>query len=93
METSGLKIHGLPVRAWATTEFQGEPNAPVACGIVVVEKSNGSAYRSEAEYVTAWYRDGDREWSNGHYFRGEGSYREALEDFWDRVHQATRKDL
>ena len=33
------------------------------CGIVLVDRE--SKYE---RYVTGWYRDGDVEWSNGHYF-------------------------
>ncbi len=54
MQTS--RIHGYPVLAFVRTEIQSENKD---CGYIVVD--NGK------EFVVAWYRDGDGEWSFGDY--------------------------
>lgn len=68
------KIHDATVIAFSKTEVQSD----VPCGIVIVQ-------RPEGDFVTAWYRTGDSEWSHGHYFTDEVL---ALQDFQKRVWSA-----
>jgi hypothetical protein len=56
------KIHGYPVLAWVQTEIQS--TGP--CGIVLVKVREASDLIKDS-YCVAWYRQGDREWSSGHY--------------------------
>jgi hypothetical protein len=66
-----LSVHGLPVRRSSLIEVQSDGSR---CFIILVDKLNG-------EWVTAWYRMGDYEWSTGHYFRDR---LEAERDFLER---------
>lgn len=83
------KIHGHPILAFAQTEEQ----SGVPCGIVLLqtrhaEKDRVHSALTRDEYVTAWYRYGDREWSTGSYFSGDKAREEAWNDFVRRVNLA-----
>ncbi len=71
--TDGLRVHGYQVEAWCSTEEQSGK----ACGIILVGIPG-------KEWVTAWYRSGDREWSTGHYFKYD-EFDRAWMDFVERA--------
>lgn len=82
------EIHGYPILAWAQTERQsGEP-----CGIVLVQTKQAQrdvpAGLGTPEFVTAWYRLGDHEWSHGNYFASEKAMECAWNDFIRRINLA-----
>lgn len=65
-----FKIHNKNVLAFVQTEIQS--TGP--CGIVLVEVEPG------IEWVTAWYRLGDKDWSNGNYhFDKQEAYNDLIE--------------
>lgn len=97
MKNATMKIHGHPVLAFAQTETQTmERNGvteQVACGYVLVqtrsaEKDGDHSVLSRNEFVTAWYRVGDHEWSTGNYFSGDKAREQAWNDFVIRVNRA-----
>ena len=59
-----LRIHGFEIIGYVKTETQESTGMTVECGIVTVDRGLEEKHR----YVTGWYRDGDTEWCNGHYF-------------------------
>lgn len=72
-------IHGHPVLAWCQTEVQGDG---IPRGIVLVQVRPPGPHYPKGEYCTAWYRQGDSEWSSGHYISDR---QEAWQDFCERV--------
>ena len=62
-------VHGAPIQRFTHTETQDGK----ACGYILVHW--------QGKWVTAWYRDGDREWAYGRYH----DTRNAAEiDHWKR---------
>lgn len=55
------QVHGHPIVGFVFMEMQGAR----ATGYIVVDRGEGCI--GKQRYVSAWYRDGDREWSSGHY--------------------------
>lgn len=67
-------VHGLKIFAFIRTEVQDGKD----CGYIVVQH-----FRPD-EFVTAWYRDGDSEWSSGNYgFKILGL---AVRDMFERAY-------
>lgn len=56
------KLHGYRIIGFLFTEWQQIKGVNRECGIVLVDRE-----LPDARFVTGWYRDGDNEWSNGHY--------------------------
>lgn len=97
MRNATMKIHGHPVLAFAQTETQvmgsGEESYEAACGYVLVqtrsaEKDDVHSTLARDEFVTAWYRVGEHEWSTGNYFSGDKARERAWNDFVIRVNRA-----
>ena len=70
-------VHSYPIVAFVRTEVYKEDD----CGIIVVQRGPDL----ECEFITAWYRDGDREWSHGNY--GFKKLSEAIRDMIQRANQ------
>lgn len=68
-------VHGHQVLAWAQTEVQ----RGIPCGIIMCKIHKGD---DKVEYVVAWYRQGDREWSTGDY---KFTFESATEAFIERI--------
>lgn len=70
-------VHSYPIVAFIRTEiYKGDD-----CGIIVIERGSELDY----EFVTAWYKDGDREWVHGNY--GFKKLSEAINDMIQRANQ------
>lgn len=78
--TMGIReyVHGCKVVGWIQTEMQGD----AACGYIMVYDTD------KAEYITAWYRQNDNEWTTGEYFMGEGAREKAYANFVYRANFA-----
>jgi hypothetical protein len=57
------RLHGFRIVGFVFTEWQQVLGVNRECGIVLVDRET-----LHERFVTGWYRDGDAEWSNGHYF-------------------------
>lgn len=89
MSVQQWKIHGHPVLAFVQTEVQS--TGP--CGYILAqtrsaEKDGVHSTLATDEFVTAWYRLGDREWSTGNYFSGDKAKEQAWNDFVTRVNRS-----
>lgn len=76
-------IHGNSIIGYVFTENQHDDKGHHECGIVLVRIPKPGI--GLTEFVTGWYRDGDREWSTGHYFS------DHVAATWDMVDRAVGK--